>query len=59
MELFDEIPASPPDRWLIDNEGPLSWKAYDADAKIAYQLNDTKYYKCCLPDVAAAANAAL
>lgn len=30
-----------PERWLIDNEGPLSWKAYDADAKIAYQLNDT------------------
>ncbi len=30
-----------PERWLIDNEGPLSWKAYDADAKIAYKLNDT------------------
>ena len=30
-----------PERWLIDNEGPLSWKAYDADAKIAYQPNDT------------------
>lgn len=33
----DEIP----DRWLIDKEGPLGWRAYDADAKIAYQLNDT------------------
>ena len=30
-----------PERWLIDNEGPLGWKAYDADAKIAYQLSDT------------------
>ena len=30
-----------PERWLIDNEGPLSWQAYDADAKIAYQPNDT------------------
>ena len=41
VELFDEMPATPPDRWLIDEEGPLGWKAYDADAKIAYQLNDT------------------
>ena len=41
VKLFDEIPATPPDRWLIDEEGPLGWKAYDADAKIAYQLNDT------------------
>ena len=30
-----------PDRWLIGNEGPLSWRAYDADAKIAYLLNET------------------
>ena len=30
-----------PDRWLIDNEGPLGWRAFDADAKIAYQLSDT------------------
>ena len=30
-----------PERWLIDTEGPLGWKAYDADAKIAYQLSDT------------------
>ncbi len=28
-----------PDRWLIDSEGPLSWKAYDGNAKIVYQLN--------------------
>ena len=41
VELFDEMPATPPDRWLVDNEGPLNWKAYDADAKIAYQLSDT------------------
>ena len=30
-----------PERWLIDNEGPLGWRAYDADAKIGYQFNDT------------------
>ncbi len=30
-----------PETWLIDDEGPLNWQAYDADAKIAYQLNDT------------------
>ena len=30
-----------PEKWLIDNEGPLGWSAYDADAKIAYQLNGT------------------
>ena len=35
------MPAAPPDRWLIDEEGPLGWQAYDADAKIAYQPNDT------------------
>ncbi len=33
----DEIP----DKWLIDTEGPLSWSAYNADAKIAYKLNNT------------------
>ena len=41
VKLFDEMPAIPPDRWLIDEEGPLGWKAYDADAKIVYLLNDT------------------
>lgn len=41
VKLFDEVPATPPERWLIDEEGPLGWQAYDADAKIAYQLNDT------------------
>ncbi|MYK20446.1 TonB-dependent receptor [Candidatus Poribacteria bacterium] len=40
VKLFNKMPATPPDRWLIDNEGPLGWEAYDADAKIAYQLND-------------------
>ena len=40
VKLFNKPPATPPDRWLIDNEGPLGWEAYDADAKIAYQLND-------------------
>ena len=41
VTLFDEMPATPPERWLIDNEGPLGWKAYDANAKLGYQLNDT------------------
>ena len=41
VKLFDAMPATPPDRWLIDEEGPLGWQAYDADAKIAYQRNDT------------------
>ena len=30
-----------PEKWLIDNEGPLGWRAFNADAKIAYQLSDT------------------
>lgn len=40
VKLFDEPPRSVPEKWLIDTETPLDWKAYDADAKIAYQLND-------------------
>lgn len=31
-----------PDRWLIDNEGPLSWNAFDVDAKIAYQIDERR-----------------
>ncbi len=30
-----------PDKWLIDTEGPLSWHAYDANAKFAYQPNES------------------
>ena len=30
-----------PDHWLIDAEGPLSWRAVDVNAKLGYQLNDT------------------
>ncbi len=57
FEIVDEIPSGVklyqydevaelskdniPERWLIDKEGPLGWRAYDADAKIAYQLSDT------------------
>ncbi len=41
----DEVQAIPkdniPDRWLVDNEGPLGWRAYNADAKFGYQLSDT------------------
>ncbi|MDE0314898.1 MAG: TonB-dependent receptor [Candidatus Poribacteria bacterium] len=31
-----------PDRWLIDNEGPLGWNAFDVDAKIAYQIDEKR-----------------
>ena len=41
VKLFDGLPDTPPERWLIDTEAPLGWRAYDADAKIAYQLTDT------------------
>lgn len=30
-----------PERWLVESEGPLAWKADDADAKLSYKLNDT------------------
>ena len=30
-----------PDRWLVENEGPLGWRAFNADAKFGYQLSDT------------------
>lgn len=30
-----------PDNWLIDTEGPLSWRAIDVNAKLGYQLNGT------------------
>ena len=42
---YDEVSAiakdNIPDRWLIDNEGPLGWSAYNADAKFKYQLSNT------------------
>ena len=42
---YDEVQALPkdniPDRWLIETEGPLGWRAFNADAKFGYQLNDT------------------
>ena len=42
---YDEIGALPkdkiPDKWLIDTEGPLGWRAFNADAKFGYQLSDT------------------
>ena len=42
---YDEVQAIPkdniPDRWLIETEGPLGWRAFNADAKFGYQLNDT------------------
>ena len=42
---YDEISALPkdkiPDKWLIDTEGPLGWRAFNADAKFGYQLSDT------------------
>lgn len=43
---YDEVAELPkdniPDKWLIDNEGPLGWSAYDADAKIAYQIDERR-----------------
>ena len=39
--LKDDLEDDNFDRWLVDKEGPLGWRAYDANAKIAYQLNDT------------------
>ena len=41
---YDEIGALPKDnipaKWLIDTEGPLGWRAFNADAKFGYQLSD-------------------
>ncbi len=45
VKLYDyaDVAALPkdaiPDRWLVDTEGPLNWSAYNADAKLAYQLD--------------------
>ena len=42
---YDEVGALPkdniPDRWLIETEGPLGWRAFNADAKFGYQLSET------------------
>ena len=42
---YDAVSALPkdniPDRWLIETEGPLGWRAFNADAKFGYQLSDT------------------
>ena len=44
---YDEVSAlskdNIPDRWLIDTEGPLGWRAFNADAKLGYQLSDTSH----------------
>ena len=43
---YDEVGALSkddiPDRWLIDNEGPLGWNAFDVDAKAAYQIDKSR-----------------
>lgn len=43
---YDEVGAlskdNIPDRWLVDNEGPLGWNAFDVDAKIAYQIDEKR-----------------
>ncbi len=45
LYAYDEVNAiekdNIPDKWLIDSEGPLAWRAYDANAKLGYQINDT------------------
>ncbi len=42
---YEEVQAIPkdniPDRWLIETEGPLGWRAFNADAKLGYQLSNT------------------
>ncbi len=42
---YDEVSAlakdNIPDKWLIDTEGPLGWRAFNADAKFGYQLSDS------------------
>ena len=42
---YDEVSAiakdNIPDRWLIETEGPLGWRAFDANAKFGYHLSDT------------------
>ena len=42
---YDEIRELPkdniPDKWLIETEGPLGWRAFNADAKFGYQLSNT------------------
>ena len=40
-EVRDLSKDNIPDRWLIETEGPLSWRAFNADAKFGYQLSDT------------------
>ncbi|MYF97564.1 TonB-dependent receptor, partial [Candidatus Poribacteria bacterium] len=40
-EIDRMIKEDIPENWLIDTEGPLDWNAYNADAKIGYQLSDT------------------
>ena len=45
LYAYDEVQAIPkdniPERWLIETEGPLGWRAFNADAKFGYQLSDT------------------
>ncbi len=41
VEVFEGPPEDVPDHWLIESETPLDWSAYDGNAKLAYQLNDT------------------
>ena len=40
-EVQEILKDNIPDQWLVDNEGPLGWTAYNTDAKFGYQLNDT------------------
>ena len=45
LYAYDEVQAIPkdniPERWLIETEGPLGWRAFNVDAKFGYKLNDT------------------
>ena len=45
LYAYDEVSAlakdNIPEKWLIETEGPLGWRAFNADAKFGYQLSDT------------------
>ena len=45
IPIVDGPPKDVPEAWLIDTETPLDWKAYNGDAKIAYQLSDDSLVK--------------
>ena len=41
IAIYKKPPEVLPEKWLVDKEAPLGWKAYDADFKITYLLNNS------------------